>query len=164
MRLLHPLPFLQCPGRWPSESWEERQRAVWVPLSDEHGHRVLLPHPWERCVCFCHSVVCLFFSHFYSLFQSVAQMLSQPFRHQTLQVSEESACEHCVCLCACTLGARSLSSVASLESPVICCLGPLIQYLQEFNLERVLRSERYTHGPTYTNKHAHTQQHQLQTS
>uniref|UniRef100_A0A7N9AQC6 DNA mismatch repair protein MSH3 n=1 Tax=Mastacembelus armatus TaxID=205130 RepID=A0A7N9AQC6_9TELE len=36
---------------------------------------------------------------------------------------------------------RSLSSVASLESPVICCLGPLIQYLQEFSLERVLRSE-----------------------
>uniref|UniRef100_A0A665SZ52 DNA mismatch repair protein MSH3 n=1 Tax=Echeneis naucrates TaxID=173247 RepID=A0A665SZ52_ECHNA len=26
-------------------------------------------------------------------------------------------------------------------SPVICCLGPLIQYLQEFNLERVLSSE-----------------------
>uniref|UniRef100_A0A8C4NYZ4 DNA mismatch repair protein MSH3 n=1 Tax=Dicentrarchus labrax TaxID=13489 RepID=A0A8C4NYZ4_DICLA len=39
-------------------------------------------------------------------------------------------------------GSHSLSSVASLESPVICCLGPLIQYLQEFNLERVLRSER----------------------
>ncbi|XP_076588059.1 DNA mismatch repair protein Msh3 isoform X2 [Chaetodon auriga] len=38
-------------------------------------------------------------------------------------------------------GSRSLSSVASLESPVICCLGPLIHYLQEFNLERVLRSE-----------------------
>uniref|UniRef100_H3DD48 DNA mismatch repair protein MSH3 n=1 Tax=Tetraodon nigroviridis TaxID=99883 RepID=H3DD48_TETNG len=38
-------------------------------------------------------------------------------------------------------GCRSLSSVASLESPVICCLGPLIQYLREFNLERVLRSE-----------------------
>uniref|UniRef100_A0A8C6M0F7 DNA mismatch repair protein MSH3 n=1 Tax=Nothobranchius furzeri TaxID=105023 RepID=A0A8C6M0F7_NOTFU len=38
---------------------------------------------------------------------------------------------------------RSLSSVASLESPVVCCLGPLIQYLQEFNLERVLRNERY---------------------
>uniref|UniRef100_A0A665SZ71 DNA mismatch repair protein MSH3 n=1 Tax=Echeneis naucrates TaxID=173247 RepID=A0A665SZ71_ECHNA len=37
--------------------------------------------------------------------------------------------------------ARSLSSVVSLESPVICCLGPLIQYLQEFNLERVLSSE-----------------------
>ncbi|XP_072243723.1 DNA mismatch repair protein Msh3 isoform X2 [Leuresthes tenuis] len=36
---------------------------------------------------------------------------------------------------------RSLSSVASFESPVICCLGPLIQYLQDFNLERVLRSE-----------------------
>uniref|UniRef100_A0A3B4X351 DNA mismatch repair protein MSH3 n=1 Tax=Seriola lalandi dorsalis TaxID=1841481 RepID=A0A3B4X351_SERLL len=32
-------------------------------------------------------------------------------------------------------------AVVSLESPVICCLGPLIQYLQEFNLERVLRSE-----------------------
>ncbi|XP_069563910.1 DNA mismatch repair protein Msh3 isoform X1 [Brachyistius frenatus] len=38
-------------------------------------------------------------------------------------------------------GSRSLSSVASLESPVICCLGPLIRYLQEFSLERVLRSE-----------------------
>ncbi|XP_073321644.1 DNA mismatch repair protein Msh3 isoform X2 [Pagrus major] len=38
-------------------------------------------------------------------------------------------------------GSRSLSTVVSLESPVICCLGPLIQYLQEFNLERVLRSE-----------------------
>uniref|UniRef100_A0A8C8A1C2 MutS homolog 3 (E. coli) n=1 Tax=Oryzias sinensis TaxID=183150 RepID=A0A8C8A1C2_9TELE len=32
-----------------------------------------------------------------------------------------------------------VSMVASFESPVICCLGPLIQYLQEFNLERVLR-------------------------
>uniref|UniRef100_A0A672J3Z0 DNA mismatch repair protein MSH3 n=1 Tax=Salarias fasciatus TaxID=181472 RepID=A0A672J3Z0_SALFA len=38
-------------------------------------------------------------------------------------------------------GSRSLSSVASFESPVICCLGPLIHYLQEFNLERVLQSE-----------------------
>lgn len=38
-------------------------------------------------------------------------------------------------------GSRMLSSVASLEGPVICCLGPLIHYLQEFNLERVLRSE-----------------------
>ncbi|XP_041644145.1 DNA mismatch repair protein Msh3 isoform X2 [Cheilinus undulatus] len=38
-------------------------------------------------------------------------------------------------------GSRSLSTVASLESAVICCLGPLIHYLQEFNLERVLRSE-----------------------
>lgn len=46
-------------------------------------------------------------------------------------------------VCLCPPGSRSLSSVASLESPVICCLGPLIQYLQEFNLERVLRSERY---------------------
>uniref|UniRef100_A0A8C8E372 MutS homolog 3 (E. coli) n=1 Tax=Oryzias sinensis TaxID=183150 RepID=A0A8C8E372_9TELE len=33
-----------------------------------------------------------------------------------------------------------VSMVASFESPVICCLGPLIQYLQEFNLERVLRN------------------------
>uniref|UniRef100_A0A3Q3X4V1 DNA mismatch repair protein MSH3 n=1 Tax=Mola mola TaxID=94237 RepID=A0A3Q3X4V1_MOLML len=38
-------------------------------------------------------------------------------------------------------GSRSLSTVASLESPLICCLGPLIQYLQEFNLERVLRNQ-----------------------
>uniref|UniRef100_A0A3Q2Q199 DNA mismatch repair protein MSH3 n=1 Tax=Fundulus heteroclitus TaxID=8078 RepID=A0A3Q2Q199_FUNHE len=38
---------------------------------------------------------------------------------------------------------RSLSTVASFESPVICCLGPLIQYLQEFNLERVLRNESF---------------------
>ncbi|XP_036954118.1 DNA mismatch repair protein Msh3 isoform X3 [Acanthopagrus latus] len=38
-------------------------------------------------------------------------------------------------------GSRSLSTIVSLESPVICCLGPIIQYLQEFNLERVLRSE-----------------------
>uniref|UniRef100_A0A4W6C4U5 DNA mismatch repair protein MSH3 n=1 Tax=Lates calcarifer TaxID=8187 RepID=A0A4W6C4U5_LATCA len=45
-------------------------------------------------------------------------------------------------------GSRSLSGVASLESPVICCLGPLIQYLQEFNLERVLRSERCTQTPS----------------
>uniref|UniRef100_A0AAQ5ZM00 DNA mismatch repair protein MSH3 n=1 Tax=Amphiprion ocellaris TaxID=80972 RepID=A0AAQ5ZM00_AMPOC len=47
-------------------------------------------------------------------------------------------------------GSRSLSSVASLESPVICCLGPLIQYLQEFSLERVLRSERYTKTNAHT--------------
>ncbi|XP_017267563.1 DNA mismatch repair protein Msh3 [Kryptolebias marmoratus] len=36
---------------------------------------------------------------------------------------------------------HSLSSVASFERPVISCLGPLIQYLQEFSLERVLRNE-----------------------
>lgn len=36
---------------------------------------------------------------------------------------------------------QSLSSVAAFESSVICCLGPLIQYLKEFNLERVLKSE-----------------------
>nr|XP_046202584.1 DNA mismatch repair protein Msh3 isoform X3 [Oncorhynchus gorbuscha] len=33
---------------------------------------------------------------------------------------------------------RPLSSIASLESPVVCCLGPLIHYLTEFNLQRVL--------------------------
>lgn len=38
-------------------------------------------------------------------------------------------------------GSHSLSNIAAFESPVICCLGPLIQYLQEFNLERILRSE-----------------------
>ncbi|KAF3695607.1 DNA mismatch repair protein Msh3 [Channa argus] len=38
-------------------------------------------------------------------------------------------------------GSHCLSSVASLDGPVICCLGPLIQYLQEFNLERVLRNQ-----------------------
>uniref|UniRef100_A0A8C8JUD7 DNA mismatch repair protein MSH3 n=1 Tax=Oncorhynchus tshawytscha TaxID=74940 RepID=A0A8C8JUD7_ONCTS len=37
-------------------------------------------------------------------------------------------------------GSRPLSSIASLESPVICCLGPLIHYLTEFNLQRVLLS------------------------
>lgn len=46
-------------------------------------------------------------------------------------------------VCLCPPGSRSLSCVASMESPVICCLGPLIQYLQEFHLERVLRSQRY---------------------
>ncbi|KAM9858599.1 DNA mismatch repair protein Msh3 [Aulostomus maculatus] len=38
-------------------------------------------------------------------------------------------------------GSLSLSTVASFECSVICSLGPLIKYLQEFNLERVLRSE-----------------------
>lgn len=39
----------------------------------------------------------------------------------------------------------TLSSVAAFENPVVCCLGPLIQYLKEFNLERVLRSESSFH-------------------
>uniref|UniRef100_A0A673XGY7 DNA mismatch repair protein MSH3 n=1 Tax=Salmo trutta TaxID=8032 RepID=A0A673XGY7_SALTR len=39
--------------------------------------------------------------------------------------------------------ARPLSSIASLESPVVCCLGPLIHYLTEFNLQRVLLHHRY---------------------
>lgn len=52
----------------------------------------------------------------------------------------------------CPAGSRMLSSVASLEAPLICCLGPLIQYLQEFNLDRVLRSQRsgYVHVSWYT--------------
>uniref|UniRef100_A0A672ZI33 DNA mismatch repair protein MSH3 n=1 Tax=Sphaeramia orbicularis TaxID=375764 RepID=A0A672ZI33_9TELE len=43
----------------------------------------------------------------------------------------------CVCVCVCFFspGSHSLSAVVSLDSPVICCLGPLIQYLQEFNLD-----------------------------
>lgn len=51
----------------------------------------------------------------------------------------------------CPPGSRMLSSVASLEAPLICCLGPLIHYLQEFNLERVLRSQRSgnVHGSRY---------------
>lgn len=43
----------------------------------------------------------------------------------------------------CPPGSRMLSNVASLEGPLVCCLGPLIHYLQEFNLDRVLRSDRY---------------------
>uniref|UniRef100_A0A8C9RHN6 DNA mismatch repair protein MSH3 n=1 Tax=Scleropages formosus TaxID=113540 RepID=A0A8C9RHN6_SCLFO len=35
-------------------------------------------------------------------------------------------------------GSGSLSSLMSMDSAVICCLGPVIQYLTEFNLERVL--------------------------
>uniref|UniRef100_A0A3Q3EMV4 DNA mismatch repair protein MSH3 n=1 Tax=Kryptolebias marmoratus TaxID=37003 RepID=A0A3Q3EMV4_KRYMA len=46
-------------------------------------------------------------------------------------------------VCLCPPDSHSLSSVASFERPVISCLGPLIQYLQEFSLERVLRNERY---------------------
>ncbi|KAM6965383.1 DNA mismatch repair protein Msh3, partial [Aplochiton taeniatus] len=38
-------------------------------------------------------------------------------------------------------GSRSLSSVVSLEGPVICCMAPLIHYLKEFNLERILLTE-----------------------
>uniref|UniRef100_A0A8B9H1I2 DNA mismatch repair protein MSH3 n=1 Tax=Astyanax mexicanus TaxID=7994 RepID=A0A8B9H1I2_ASTMX len=34
-------------------------------------------------------------------------------------------------------------ALSSLESPVICCLGPVIQYLTEFKLERVLLCPRY---------------------
>ena len=47
-------------------------------------------------------------------------------------------------------GSRPLSSIASLESPVVCCLGPLIHYLTEFNLQRVLLHHRYSHTYTHT--------------
>uniref|UniRef100_A0A8C9VVR1 DNA mismatch repair protein MSH3 n=1 Tax=Scleropages formosus TaxID=113540 RepID=A0A8C9VVR1_SCLFO len=36
----------------------------------------------------------------------------------------------------CSVGSQSLSSLMSMDSAVICCLGPVIQYLTEFNLER----------------------------
>ncbi|KAJ8285541.1 hypothetical protein GJAV_G00027990 [Gymnothorax javanicus] len=36
-------------------------------------------------------------------------------------------------------GSHSLSSIISLDTPIICCLGPVIQYLTEFNLQRVLK-------------------------
>ncbi|KAL4623212.1 DNA mismatch repair protein Msh3 [Arapaima gigas] len=35
-------------------------------------------------------------------------------------------------------GSQLLSNVMSMDSAVICCLGPVIQYLTEFNLEKVL--------------------------
>ncbi|KAJ8414872.1 hypothetical protein AAFF_G00023950 [Aldrovandia affinis] len=35
-------------------------------------------------------------------------------------------------------GSQALSSIICLDTPVICCLGPVIQYLTEFNLQRVL--------------------------
>lgn len=109
----------------------------------------------------CHSS----FSFSYSIAPADIHILSLTLR-QTLNlniafVSEWWACDSWLCLschvplscvfaCPCHPGCRSLSSVASLESPVICCLGPLIQYLQEFNLERVLRIERYVHQRKYT--------------
>uniref|UniRef100_A0A8C5HFP6 DNA mismatch repair protein MSH3 n=1 Tax=Gouania willdenowi TaxID=441366 RepID=A0A8C5HFP6_GOUWI len=45
----------------------------------------------------------------------------------------------CVFVYVCAAGCVSLFFTVT---PVICCLGPLIQYLQEFNLERVLHSFR----------------------
>ncbi|MBN3308527.1 MSH3 protein, partial [Amia calva] len=37
-----------------------------------------------------------------------------------------------------TAGSQSLSSVIHLDRPVICCLGAVVKYLSEFNLEKVL--------------------------
>ncbi|KAI1900432.1 hypothetical protein AGOR_G00049880 [Albula goreensis] len=36
-------------------------------------------------------------------------------------------------------GSQSLSSIINLDTPVICCFGPVIQYLTEFNLQRILQ-------------------------
>lgn len=139
----------QRSGWWPGACWEEGQGSVWVCLCDEHRHRVLLPHPGGRCVC--------------AVFHPDTHKLSLRPRDHCI-VSEGSdydswrvylwKCAMFVRLC--PPGSRSLSSVASLESPVICCLGPLILYLQEFYLERVLRSQRYMWSS------AAAQQHRLQ--
>lgn len=131
--------LLQHSGWWPSASGEEGLRAVWVCLSDEHSHRVLLPQWGERCVLLLfHLLLCTWTSSWsagrilriLTVSQRVSWLWAPSVRTQCLCVRVPPGC-------------RSLSSVASLESPVICCLGPLIQYLREFNLERVLRSERY---------------------
>uniref|UniRef100_A0A673XGD4 DNA mismatch repair protein MSH3 n=1 Tax=Salmo trutta TaxID=8032 RepID=A0A673XGD4_SALTR len=58
--------------------------------------------------------------------RSTKQVFSNKMRHEVV-----------------THGSRPLSSIASLESPVVCCLGPLIHYLTEFNLQRVLLHHRY---------------------
>ncbi len=90
---------LQCSGWWPSESWEEGQRSVWVRLCHEHSHRVLLPYPGERCVCLCHCTS-LFFSIFCSIFPSVSNILSlrprQPFIYKTLDLRSWPLTHGCV--------------------------------------------------------------------
>uniref|UniRef100_A0A8C1ZFL6 DNA mismatch repair protein MSH3 n=1 Tax=Cyprinus carpio TaxID=7962 RepID=A0A8C1ZFL6_CYPCA len=40
----------------------------------------------------------------------------------------------------------SYSLCMGLESPIICCLGPVIQYLTEFKLEKILLCSRYIKG------------------
>lgn len=135
--------FLQRSGWRQSQSREEGQRWVWVCLGNEHSHLVLLSHPGERCVCLCHCNAFIFPVTLWS-----PQLLTScHWEHSRCVWGVGSwlmaVCWCCMFLCVCPPGSRSLSSVASLESPVISCLGPLIQYLQEFNLERVLRSERY---------------------
>ena len=80
-------------------------------------------------------------------------------RRLVMKTSDEAVVwgyDSCVCVCARVAGSQSLSSVAALEAPVICCLGPLIHYLREFNLEKVLLSDRYTHAEcTFTHTFTH---------
>lgn len=102
---------LQCSGWWPSESWEEGQRSVWVCLCNEHSHRVLLPHPGERCVCLWRCMR-LFFSVFYTF---------TPFSYVKYYWDQDShsAVKHWLCLyvtCLCVF--VCLSSRLSL--PVNC--------------------------------------------
>nr|XP_023679827.1 DNA mismatch repair protein Msh3 isoform X1 [Paramormyrops kingsleyae] len=61
-------------------------------------------------------------------FSSALQIITDFYSNSSCQESEISE------------ESQSLSSVISMETPVICCLGPVIQYLTEFNLERVLLS------------------------
>lgn len=103
----------QCSGWWPSESWEEGQRSVWVHLCDEHSHRVLLPYPGERCVRP---------SIFYTPTSlQIPHLLSLSTRHtvscKALDASEESglwlmavflSVENVSCLCVCVLQALAL--------------------------------------------------------
>nr|XP_020503102.1 DNA mismatch repair protein Msh3 [Labrus bergylta] len=83
------------------------------------------------------------------LLQSIANASAQADDRVRVELRDSAQFEFASAMNTCTefychsqeKGSRSLSNVASLEGVVICCLGPLIHYLQEFNLERVLRSE-----------------------
>uniref|UniRef100_A0A3Q3MEC9 DNA mismatch repair protein MSH3 n=1 Tax=Labrus bergylta TaxID=56723 RepID=A0A3Q3MEC9_9LABR len=85
------------------------------------------------------------------LLQSIANASAQADDRVRVELRDSAQFEFASAMNTCTefychsqeKGSRSLSNVASLEGVVICCLGPLIHYLQEFNLERVLRSERF---------------------
>lgn len=131
----HLAALLQHSGWWSSAGWEEGLRPVWVCLGDEHSHRVLLPQSGARCVSSSSPILCIWSRCPYS----TGPVCTMFYCCSCVLLSVKSPC---LCLRV-PPGCHSLSSVASLESPVICCLGPLIQYLREFNLERVLRSERY---------------------
>ncbi|XP_007897956.2 DNA mismatch repair protein Msh3 isoform X2 [Callorhinchus milii] len=59
------------------------------------------------------------------------------FSHAFQSVSEFYASGPCE-----ILGSQQLSRLPSLEKPVVCCLAAVIKYLSEFNLEKVLQSQR----------------------